>query len=157
MAWEQSSFASTEFAAKKQITRRERFLADIGQVGPWAELKTTGAPVYPTGIHRRPPTSLLQLLRACFIQRPDRLSYEAVEDANYKNQAVYMFVSGNLACATAPDATAMLKFRCLFKTNDLAQWMFVAVNAILTEARIAEAAKRAKVNKAIRRCHAPTF
>ena len=156
MAWKQTSFASTEFAAKKRVTRHERFLAD-GQVVLWAALKTTCAPVYPTGIHGGPPINLSQLLRDYFIPQPDRLFREAVEGAIYSKGAVHMFVSVNLARETAPDATAMLKFQCLFKTNDLTQWMSVANNDILTKTCIAEAAKQAKVKKAIRRCHAPAF
>ncbi len=31
----QTSFAQAEFAAKKKITRRERFLAEMEQAVPW--------------------------------------------------------------------------------------------------------------------------
>lgn len=34
----QSSFTDLEYAAKKKLTRRDRFLAEIDAVTPWAAL-----------------------------------------------------------------------------------------------------------------------
>jgi hypothetical protein len=44
VALKQTSFSSAEFAAKKRITRREQFLAEMEQVVPWAELEAVIAP-----------------------------------------------------------------------------------------------------------------
>ena len=55
VALKQTSFLSAEFAAKKRITRREQFLAEMEQVVPWAELEAVIAPVYPIGMRGRPP------------------------------------------------------------------------------------------------------
>ena len=38
----QLSFAQAEFAAKKKVTRREQFLAEMEQVVPW----TAGGPLF---------------------------------------------------------------------------------------------------------------
>ena len=133
MALKQTSFSSGEFAAKKRITRREQFLAEMEQVVPWAELEAVIAPVYPTGMRGRPPIGLLRMLRVYFIQQWYSLSDEAVEDAIYDSQAVRAFVGVDLARETAPDATTLLKFRRLLETNELTQRMFVAINATLTE------------------------
>ena len=133
MALKQTSFSSAEFAAKKRITRREQFLAEMEQVVPWAELEAVIAPVYPNGMRGRPPIGLSRMLRVYFIQQWYSLSDEAVEDAIYDSQAVRAFVGVDLARETAPDATTLLKFRRLLETNDLTQRMFVAINATLTE------------------------
>jgi IS5 family transposase len=133
VALKQTSFSSAEFAAKKRITRREQFLAEMEQVVPWAELEAVIAPVYPNGMRGRPPIGLSRMLRVYFIQQWYSLSDEAVEDAIYDSQAVRAFVGVDLARETAPDATTLLKFRRLLETNDLTQRMFVAINATLTE------------------------
>jgi light-regulated signal transduction histidine kinase (bacteriophytochrome) len=40
---QQMSFASYEFSRKKRVTRRERFLAEMEQVVPWARLEAVAA------------------------------------------------------------------------------------------------------------------
>jgi IS5 family transposase len=129
----QTSFSSAEFAAKKRLTRRERFLAEMEQVVPWAELEAVIAPVYPKGARGRPPIGLARMLRVYFVQQWYGLSDEAVEDAIYDSQSVRAFVGIDLARETAPDATTLLKFRRLLETNDLTQRMFMAINATLTQ------------------------
>jgi IS5 family transposase len=133
VALKQTSFSSAEFAAKKRITRREQFLAEMEQVVPWAELEAVIAPVYPTGMRGRPPIGLSRMLRVYFIQQWYSLSDEAVEDAIYDSQSVRAFVGVDLARESAPDATTLLKFRRLLEKNELTQRMFVAINATLTE------------------------
>ena len=52
----QLSFASYEFAQKKRVTRREKFLAEMEQVVPWARLEALIEPLEPTsGRVGRPP------------------------------------------------------------------------------------------------------
>jgi len=41
----QLSFSCIEFAAKKKITRRERFLAEMEELVPWAELVSLRKPM----------------------------------------------------------------------------------------------------------------
>jgi IS5 family transposase len=60
------SFAQAEFAAKKKTTRRERFLAEMGQVVPWAALLEPHD--YP-GRRGRPPMGLERMLRMYFVQQ----------------------------------------------------------------------------------------
>ena len=45
----QSSFSELEYGAKKKVTRRDRFLAEIEAIALWAELERTVAPFYPNG------------------------------------------------------------------------------------------------------------
>jgi IS5 family transposase len=42
----QTSLAQAEFAAKKKMTRRERFLVEMEQVVPWLRLLKTLSPYY---------------------------------------------------------------------------------------------------------------
>ena len=43
----QSSFSDIEYAAKKKVTRLDRFLDEIDAVTPWAALVAEGESVYP--------------------------------------------------------------------------------------------------------------
>ena len=43
----QKSFSDLEYAAKKKLTRRDRFLAEIGKATPWGDLHKLVEPFYP--------------------------------------------------------------------------------------------------------------
>jgi IS5 family transposase len=45
---EQRTFAGLAWTAKTKVTRRERFLAEMNAVIPWAEFVAVIAPYYPT-------------------------------------------------------------------------------------------------------------
>jgi IS5 family transposase len=45
----QGSFSQAEYAGKKKQTRRDRFLAEMEQVVPWARLIDRLRPFYPKG------------------------------------------------------------------------------------------------------------
>ena len=45
----QISFATAEHQTKKRVTRREKFLAEMNQVVPWARLIAAVEPYYPPG------------------------------------------------------------------------------------------------------------
>ena len=60
----QRSFSDLEYAAKKKVTRRDRFLAEIKAVTPWSALIAKVEPFYPKGEGRgRPPIGLERMLR----------------------------------------------------------------------------------------------
>lgn len=60
----QSSFSDLEYAAKKKQTRRDRFLAEIEALTPWAALVAEIEPFYPKGAGRgRPPMGVARMLR----------------------------------------------------------------------------------------------
>ena len=80
----QSSFSELEYAAKKKVTRRDRFLSEIEAITPWVELERTVAPFYPSGRGRgRPPIGLSRMLRMYIAQQCFGLSDEGIEDALY--------------------------------------------------------------------------
>jgi hypothetical protein len=55
---QQMSFAQSEYAGKKKVTRRERFLGEMERVVPWARLCAVIEPHYPQGRRGRPPIGI---------------------------------------------------------------------------------------------------
>ncbi|MFS2134307.1 transposase, partial [Telluria sp. Tellsp131] len=102
----QTSFSDAEFASKKRLTRRDRFLAEIESVTPWPALVAALLPYYPKGEGRgRPPVGLERMLRMYVAQQCFGLSDEGIEDAIYDSQAIRGFVGIDLTHESAPDAT----------------------------------------------------
>jgi len=128
----QPSFAQAEFATKKKTTRREKFLARMDALIPWAKLLAVIEPHYPKGERGRPPIGLERMLRVYFLQQWYDLADEALEDAIYDSQALQGFARIELAAEGVPDATTLLKFRRLLETHDLCKGLFTAINADLT-------------------------
>lgn len=130
----QLSFASYEFAQKKRVTRREKFLGEMEQVVPWAKLVALIEPKYPTGGRvGRQPMGVPKMLRMYFLQQWFGLADEAVEDAIYDSQSMREFVGIDLARESAPDATTLLKFRRLLEEHQLTAKLFEGINAHLAE------------------------
>ena len=130
----QTSFSELEYGAKKKLTRRDRFLADIEAIVPWAALSHAIAPFYPCdGRPGRPPIGLARMLRMYVAQQCFGFSDEGIEDALYDSQAVRRFVGIDLAREAAPDATTLLKFRRLLEAHQLTESIFNAINAPLAE------------------------
>lgn len=127
----QTSFAQVEFAAKKKVTRREKFLAHMEEVIPWARLLAVIEPHYPKGKRGRPPVGLERILRVYFLQQWYGLADEALEDALYDSQALRGFARIDLGAEGVPDATTLLNFRHLLETHDLCKGLFTAINADL--------------------------
>jgi len=128
----QSSFSELEYAAKKRRTRRDRFLAEIEAVTPWAELVSAIEAFYPKGDGPgRPAIGLPRMLRMYIAQQCFGLSDEGIEDAIYDSQAIRRFVGIDLSRETAPDATTLLKFRRLLEKHELTRKVFETINAHL--------------------------
>ena len=130
----QRSFASAEYAMKKKRTRREKFLAEMERIVPWARLIAVIEPLYPTsGRVGRQPIGVAKMLRMYCLQQWYGLADEALEDALYDSQALRDFVGIDLSRESVPDATTLLKFRRLLQDNDLTRTLFDEINAHLTE------------------------
>jgi IS5 family transposase len=127
----QTSFSQAEFADKKKTTRREKFLARMEEIIPWAALLAVIEPFYPKGERGRPPIGLERMLRVYFLQQWYGLADEAIEDAIYDSQAMRGFARIDLSDDGVPDATTLLKFRRLLETNDLCKGIFNAINTDL--------------------------
>ena len=59
----QKSFSDLEYAAKKKLTRRDRFLAEIDNVTPWGKLHKLVEPSY------RRRTRTASAIRKCTSRR----------------------------------------------------------------------------------------
>ena len=120
----QTSFSDVEYAGKRKQTRRERFLAQLQAVTPWAQLTR----FYPTGRGSgRPPLGLSRMLCMYVPQQCFGLSDEGIEDAVYVSHAIRRFVGIDLAREAAPDATTLLKFRRLLETQGLSRVVFATL------------------------------
>ena len=128
----QASFSDLEYAAKKRVTRRDRFLSEIEAVTPWLALVAEIEPFYPKGEGRgRPPIGVHRMLRMYIAQQCFGLSDEGIEDSIYDSQAIRGFIGIDLNRETAPDATTLLKFRRLLEENNLTERIFTAINTVL--------------------------
>src|SRR6478609_5202770 len=107
----QGSFSQAEYAGKKKQTRRDKFLADMEQVVPWARLVDRLRPFYPKGERGRPPIGLERMLRFYFLQQ----WYGAL----YDSQALRGLAGIDLSVAAVPDATRVLNCRRWLEAHDL--------------------------------------
>jgi IS5 family transposase len=129
----QGSFSQAEYGAKKKQTRRDKFLAEMEVVVPWARLVERLRPLYPKGERGRPPVGLERMLRLYFVQQWYGLADEALEDALYDSQALRGFVGIELNRDAVPDATTVLHFRHWLERHELTRALFDEVAAMLTE------------------------
>ncbi len=130
----QISFSSVEYANKKKQTRRDRFLATLEEVTPWAELEAQIEPFYPKVAGRgRPPIGLKKMLRMYVAQQCFGMSDEGIEDAIYDSQAIRAFVGIDLATESAPDATTLLQFRHMLQEKELTKKIFDVINTDLAQ------------------------
>ena len=125
------SFSQSEYARKKKVTRRERFLGEMEQIVPWARLVALIEPHYPTGKRGRPPIGLERMLRIYFLQQWYTLADEALEDALYDSQALRNFAGINLSVESVPEATTLLGLRHLLEAHDLSKGILQQINGHL--------------------------
>ena len=116
---QQMSFAAYEYAQKKRVTSREKFLVEMEQVVLWAKLEALIKPKYPTAGRMGRPLGVARMLRMYFVQQWFGLANEAVEDAIYDSQALREFMGVDLARESVLDATTLLKFRRRLEEHEL--------------------------------------
>ena len=132
----QTTFASLAWQAKGRTTRRERFLAEMNAVVPWARLTALIEPHYPKGKGGRPPMPLERMLRVYFMQQWFNLSDPQAEDALYDIEPMRRFAGIELADDAIPDETTILNFRHLLERHQLTEQIFAAVRALLEEKKL---------------------
>ena len=133
---EQRTFASLAWTQKGKVTRRERFLAEMDAVIPWAELLALIEPHYPKAGRGRQPLGLEKMLRIYFLQQWFNLSDPQAEDAIYDSEAMRRFARVELANDVVPDETTILRFRHLLETHRLTAALFDTVKNLLTAKRL---------------------
>jgi len=129
----QMTLAASEFERYRKPTRRERFLAEMEWVVPWAELAALIEPFYPkaSSAGGRPPAGLERMLRIHCLQLWFDLSDPAVEEALYDSRAMRSFVGIDLGREPVPDETTVMRFRHLLEAHGLGQKIFEQVGRIL--------------------------
>ena len=88
---EQRTFAGIAWSQKGKVTRRERFLAEMDAVIPWAQLLALIEPYYAKAGRGRQPLGLEKMLRIYFLQQWFNLSDPQAEDAIYDSEAMRRF------------------------------------------------------------------
>ena len=129
----QLSFASLDYAAKKKRTKRERFLAEMDAVVPWAALLALIEPHYPKAGNGRRPYRLGVMLRIYFLQQWYALSDPGAEEALYDIHSMRAFAGLELGRDAIPDETTILNFRHLLERHDLPKALFDEVTRHLEE------------------------
>lgn len=130
---EQRTFASIAWSQKGKVTRRERFLAEMDAVVPWARLVALIEPHYPKGGQGRPPLGLEKMLRIYCLQQWFNLSDPQAEDAIYDSESMRRFARVELGADVVPDETTILRFRHLLERQGLTAAIFDAVKRLLVE------------------------
>src|SRR6476661_5637213 len=130
----QRTFASLACNGKGKVTRRERFLAEMDAVIPWARLMAVIEPHYPKAGAGRQPLGLEKMLRIYFLQIWFDLSDPQAEDAIYDSESMRRFAGVELSDDAVPDETTILRFRHLLEKHKLTEAMFEQIKGVL-EAR----------------------
>src|SRR6516164_1230894 len=133
---EQRTFAGIAWSQKGKVTRRERFLAEMDAVIPWAQLLALIEPYYPKAGRGRQPLGLEKMLRIYFLQQWFNLSDPQAEDAIYDSEAMRRFARVELADDVVPDETTILRFRHLLEEYRLTAAIFDAVKELLAAKRL---------------------
>jgi transposase, IS5 family len=121
----------TGFEKFSKTTKREKFLAEMERIVPWAELCRLIAPKYPKAGDGRPPKELEMMLRVYFLQQWFNLSDPGVEEALYDSVSMRRFAGVDLTDAPAPDESTVLRFRHLLEQHNLGVKLFQQVHHYL--------------------------
>ena len=132
----QRTFASLAWNSKGKVTRRERFLAEMDAVIPWARLLRLIKPHYPKAGNGRQPLGLEKMLRIYFLQQWFNLSDPQAEDAIYDSESMRRFVRVELGDEVVPDESTILRFRHLLERHGLTQAIFDSITGLLEERRL---------------------
>ena len=132
----QQTFASVAWTQKGKVTRRERFLAEMDAVIPWAELRRVIEPHYPKAGNGRQPLGLEKMLRIYFVQQWFNLSDPQAEDSLYDSESIRRFVRIELSEDVVPDETTILRFRHLLEQHGLTAQIFELVKELLAAKRL---------------------
>lgn len=132
----QRTFASAAWSAKGKVTRRERFLAEMDAVIPWARLLALIEPHYPKAGAGRQPHSMERMLRIYFMQNWFNLSDPQAEDSLYDIESMRRFAGIELSEDDIPDESTILRFRHLLEEHQLTEQIFAEIRTLLEEKRL---------------------
>jgi transposase, IS5 family len=133
---QQTTFASVAWEKKGKVTRRERFLAEMDAVIPWARLLALIEPRYPKAGNGAQPKPMEQMLRIYFMQNWFNLSDPQAEDSLYDIESMRRFAGIELMGHDIPDETTILRFRHLLEHHQLSEAIFAEIRSLLQEKRL---------------------
>ncbi len=93
---EQPTFAAVAWTQKGKVTRRERFLAEMDAVIPWARLHRLIKPHYPKAGLAGSRSVLATMLRIYFLQQWFNLTDPQAEDELYDSDSMRRFAGMEL-------------------------------------------------------------
>jgi transposase, IS5 family len=132
----QTTFASLAWNNKGKVTRRERFLAEMNAVIPWARLLGLVEPYYPKPGKGTQPLPMERMLRIYFMQNWFNLSDPGIEDTLYDAESMRRFAVIELPEDVVPDESTILRFRHLLERYGLTERIFAEVHGLLEEKRL---------------------
>jgi transposase, IS5 family len=103
----QKALTSLAYEKKEKTTKRQRFLAEMDQIVPWAKLLKLIEPVYPKRGNGRATMPLEQMLRIYCLQQWYAMSDQALEDALYDVESMRCFAGTDLQDDAVPDETTI--------------------------------------------------
>jgi IS5 family transposase len=135
MGGKQLGFSDYELTTTKKQTKREKFLAEMESVVPWAALLALIEPHYPKASKKggRPPCPLATILRIHLLLQWYSLSDPAMEEALIETPTMRRFAGIELISDRIPDETTIPTFRHLLEKHDLGEQIFETVKAHLSE------------------------
>jgi IS5 family transposase len=117
----QPSFSQAEFADKKKLPRREKFLTRMEAVIPWVKLLASSSLSIPRANADARPSAWSGCCGFICSSHVYGQADEALEDALYDSQALQGFARLELAAEGVLDATTLLKFRRLLEPTTCAE------------------------------------
>ena len=127
----QQTFGDIEYSNRRRTTRREKFLAIMDAIIPWAEWIAMIQPYYYANTRGRKPKDIEVMLRMYLMQDWFNLSDEGIEEAIYDSYAMRRFLGINFSEEQVPDATTLLNFRHLLEQHRLGKKIFDDVKSRL--------------------------
>jgi IS5 family transposase len=130
----QQTFTDMEYARRKRVSRREKFLETMDKLVPWQRLEEQIRPRYFAGRRGRPPKGIQLMLRMYLLQVWFSMADEAVEEQIYDSYAMRMFMGIDFMEEGSLDAAMRLDFRHLLEKHGLQKVLFETVKKTLEDA-----------------------
>ena len=130
----QLSFTDLEYANRKKVTKREKFLKEMDNIIPWEDWVEVIKPYYYTNKKGRKAKDIETMLRMYLLQNWFNLSDVGVEDAIYDSYSMRSFVQIDFIEEQVPDATTLLHFRHIIEKHHIGQQLFEDIKARLENA-----------------------
>ena len=131
----QRSLAESGYERRSKPTKRQRFLAEMEAVIPWARLVALASPAQPQRSARggRKAFAVETMLRIHFMQQWFALSDPGMEEALHDIPALRHFAGLDAGDDLIPDESSILRFRHRLEKHGIAEQLLGEVNALLTE------------------------